>query len=307
MLTNLVHGLTATVRNYRLVLIIWAWHLALAAVAALPALTWWRRALNHSVEAATLLRGFNFAALADVTKYDYVGAFGLLTMSMTGAALVSVVTSPFVMGGILNVLSNTDSRQSPMLRFFGGGGRFFWRFFRLMLIGGTCALVVGAVLMVTLAAVESPLVENGLEATGYLWLLFNLIVLAVACGLFLLALDYARIEVAVADSRGVTGAYFRSLGFVVRHAATVYGMATVVLVLVGTTVLGYLAYETLSPVASSWRAIVTLLVIQQTVFVTRVGLRVSLVDAEFRFAARLRAAATVERRPARPDVSPALA
>jgi len=293
MFTHLRNGLNATVRNYRLVLIVWAWHFALAAVAAAPALGWWRRAFDHAVEATTLLSRFNFAVLADLTKYDYVGAFGLLTSAMTGVALLSIVASGFIMGGMLKVISGAGASRGVMHRFFGGGGYFFWRFFRLMLVGATCVVVAGVVLTLALVAIEAPLVENGSETGSYVWLAFNLVILIFACGLFLLALDYARVQVVIDDTRGMIRAYFRALWFVVRHAVTTYGMAIVILIPVGVLMLGYIAYETVSPVASSWGAILILFVLQQMISFTRVGLRVSLVDAEFRYARHVAPAAGV--------------
>jgi hypothetical protein len=224
--------------------------------------------------------------LADLTKYDYVGAFGVLTSAMTGAALVSIVASPLVMGGILKVISGNDSSGGVMRRFFGGGGDCFWRFFRLMILGGGCAVAVGAVLTVSLATIEAPLVEHGSETASYVWLGVDAIIVAAACGLFLLALDYARIQVVIDDSRGMVRAYVRALWFVVRQAVPAYGMAIAILVPAGVLSLVYVGYETMSPVASSWGGILALFVIQQTIIVTRVGLRVSLVDAEFQFARR---------------------
>jgi hypothetical protein len=52
-----------------------------------------------------------------------------------------------------------------------------------------------------------------------------------------------------------------------------------------------------SPVASSWGAIALLFGVQQAITLTRVGLRVSLVDAEFRYALRLAPTASAESTP----------
>jgi hypothetical protein len=299
MLTNVLNGVKSTIRNYRLVLLVWAWQFALAAIAVLPALAWWRRAFDRAIEATRLLDGFNFAVLADLTKYDYVGAFGLLSSAMIGVVLLSIIASPFLMGGILKVISGTGTSRGVMHRFFGGGGYFFWRFFRLMLVGGACAVVAGAGLMAALVAIEAPLAESGSETGDYLRLALNLVMLKFACGLFLLALDYARIQVVIDDTRGMIRAYLRALVFVVRHAVTTFGMAIVIIIPVGLLMLGYVAYEAVSPVASSWGAIAMLFVMQQAITFTRTGLRVSLVDAEFRYARRLALATTVDAAPPR--------
>lgn len=287
MFTKVLNGVKTAVRNWRVVLLIWAWYGALAAVVVLPAATWWRGALNHAVDATTLLGGFNFAVLADLTKYDYVGAFGLLTGTAAAAMMLSLVSSSFIMGGMIATISGADASHGVMHRFFGGAGYFFGRFLRLLLIGGTGACVAGALLALTLAAVESPFSSNLSETGTYGLLVFNLAVLAIGCGLFLLALDYARIQVAIDDSRGVFRVYVRAVGFVVRHAVTTYGMAFTVIVAAAALMLGCLAYESVSPVASTWKLIAVLAAIHQGILVTRVGLRVSLVSAEFEYAERM--------------------
>ena len=71
-----------------------------------------------------------------------------------------------------------------------------------------------------------------------------------------------------------------------RHAVTTYALAITIIVAVAAMMLGYVAYESAAPVASTWKLIVLLVTIQQVVLVTRVGLRVSLVTAEFRYARR---------------------
>ncbi|MEI6670008.1 MAG: hypothetical protein WCP29_17800 [Acidobacteriota bacterium] len=293
-------GLMSAVRNYRLVLVIWACQAGLACAAAVPALNWWRRAFDHSIEAAALLDGFNFGVLADLTKYDQAGAFGLLGSAMAGAVALAMVASPFVMGGTLSVLSGTHASRGALPRFFSGGGEFFWRFFRLMLLAGTCTVVVGGLMSAALAAVEAPLSQHGSEATLYLWAAVNLAWLAMTCGVFVLALDYARIQIAKGDTRGVFGAYMRAVGFVVRRALTTYPIALVFVVPSGALLLGYLAYETVSPVASGWGLMLALFAVQQVVVLLRIGLRVSLVAAECRL---VEAAASAVARGSAPAVS----
>jgi len=289
MFTTVLNGVNAAVGNWRVVLLIWAWYGALATVVVSPAVTWWRGAFDHAVEATTLLGGFNFAVLADLTKYDYVGAFGLLTGTAAVAMLLSLVSSSFIMGGMITIVSGADVPGGALHRFFGGAGRFFWRFVRLLLLGGAATCLAGTMLALTLGGVESAFAGSVSETGTYALLVFNLLVLAIGCGLFLLALDYARIQVVIDDAQSVFKVYVRALGFVIRHAVITYGMALAVLVAVAAAMLGYVAYESVSPVASTWKSIALLVVIQQGVLVTRVGLRVSLVAAEFRYAKRMTA------------------
>ena len=81
-------------------------------------------------------------------------------------------------------------------------------------------------------------------------------------------------------------AYLRAIAFVLRHAITTYGMALLVIIGLALLAVVYLAYETLSPVAATWGAIILLFAVQQVVSLGRMTLRVTLIDAELRYAER---------------------
>jgi len=126
----------------------------------------------------------------------------------------------------------------------------------------------------------SPLTNSEWEPAGYLVGIGNILALVIVGALFLLALDYARIRVARDDSRSMFKAYFAALGFVLRHLPTTYGVAIPIVAMLAVLMVCYLAYETITPAASTWGAIATLFLIHQAVVLGRVFLRVSLVGAE---------------------------
>ncbi len=285
MLTSIRDGLWAGLRHPKLVLLIWTWNLLLALCAALPAFGWWTRAFSRSPEASTLLQRFNFGVLADLTKYDEAGGFALLFGAVGGLMFLSLLASAFVMGGILEVLANDDDARPFLHRFFRGGGHFFWRFVRLLLIAGVCLVVVVATVSATVGALTAPMADSEWEPAGYLVGLGNLLVLAIVAAFFLLGLDYARIKVAALGSHGMLRAYFGALGFVARHLFATYAMALVMVVLMAALMLAYLGYETYRT-TDSWGAIALLLAVQQAVVLGRAGLRVALVGAERSFYAR---------------------
>jgi hypothetical protein len=122
---------------------------------------------------------------------------GLLTLVIGGAYLL---LNTLLTGGILEVYASED-RRFTMRKFFSGGGAYFWRFFRLLLISliyyglavGVYALLVWRIRVADRqAAVEQPGVLKNYAAGALLLLL-----LAVANMIF----DYAKIGAVTGDRR----------------------------------------------------------------------------------------------------------
>ncbi|MEW5981933.1 MAG: hypothetical protein AB1806_06135 [Acidobacteriota bacterium] len=278
MFTSVRSGLQVAWRQPKLVFLLWAWNLILGLAVTVPIWTWLRDALDLTVEGPALLSRFNVGALVDLIKYADPNPFDLLGAGVQGAVLVAVVASAFTNGGMLEVLGAPDDRRTFMHRFFRGGGHFFWRFVRLMVVGGILALVAAG-LAGSLDVLLSPLSESESGYGPYAAGLLTLAAMAVAGGLFLLGLDYARIRIARDDTRGMLRAYFGALGFVLRHAFATYGMAVVMLLLGGAVLLLYVGHETVWT-TSGWGTILLLVVVQQVVVLARTLLRVALVAAE---------------------------
>ena len=287
MLIHYRDSLLTALKSVELILLLWLWHLLLALVAVVPAYGWWSRTLGASPEAATLLKGFNFAVLGDVMKYDEVGGVTLLTGSVAALMVVSLAASSFIMGGILKVLAAHHESRGLIRLFFDGGRDCYWRYVRLLLLAGVCVLVSGVIVAMVMAWIAVPAGYSDWEGADYLWALASLLVMAVVAGFFLLALDYARVRVALDDSRSMVRAYIRAIGFVLSHAVTAYGLALLMVIGLAVLLAGYVTYETVSPVAASWGAIALLFVIQQAVALGYTTLRVALIDAELRYAERL--------------------
>ena len=226
----------------------------------------------------------------------------MLTSGMLGAGVIALLASPFVMGGTLAVLGDKGRVHSFMARYFGGGGYFYGRFFRRMLIAGVSVVVVGGATTIILAAAAPVFGES--EYGTYVGLLVDLVLVKAVCAAFFLALDYARIRVVQDDSRKMLRAYAAGLAFVLRHLLTTYAAALIVISGAGLLLVGYLAYETLAPVASTWGLIVALVAVQQLFAFVRTGLRVALIDTETRIYERLKpqpVPVAVAREPTHPE------
>lgn len=279
MIICILRGIRTTVRNPKLVLLLWTWSLLLALAAGIPALLWFSGALNTRVETESLLTRFNIGALADLSKDSEAAPFSFLWASMAGTALIALVGSAFMNGGILEVLGSEDDSRPFMHRFHRGGGRLFWRFVRLSAIAFTGVALVVGIAAALRTRIMTPLSDSEWEPAGMFWGLVGLAVTGLVALWFLLALDYARIRVARDGSRAMLRVYVGALGFVARRLLATYGLAILGLVVLGALLGAYVAWETVWT-ASTWMTILGLVGVQQVVVLARTGLRVTLVSAE---------------------------
>ena len=283
MTASIKEGLRSAVRHQKLTWLIWAWYGLLALIPAFPAWNWWNAVLGASPEAASALKRFDIGVFLDLTRSQGVGGLGLLSAAAMAAATVAIVSSAFVFGGVLEVFGSEDDQRPFMHRFYRGGGHFFWRFFRLALTAGVCTVLAVGIVAGPVARSLAHFANTEWEPAGYLFGLVVALTVALIAGLFLLALDYARIRVARDDSRRMLKAYFGGLRFVLRHLFAAYGIAIAIAVALAVLMAVYVAYETKAPAAGSWGAIGLLFLLQQAVVLGRVFLRVTLVGAERHF------------------------
>ena len=104
-------------------------------------------------------------------------------------------------------------------------------------------------------------------------------VLALLAGVFLLALDYARVVLVTGDRPGAVRTWFLALRFVLVHPIATGGIGVLFAILVLTT-LSLAAWLPLQLGAIQWWAIVTAAALQQLLVLARVGVRVSQLAAQ---------------------------
>jgi hypothetical protein len=264
--------------NLALVVTLWAWTLALTLVVAVPAWSLWGGAFNHAIEANRLLDGFSFALFAEASQYGGAAGLGVLSVTTLVIAALALVGNALVSGGILEVLLARDDR--PFFhRFFRGVGHFFLRFAWLLVLTGL-AIVVGAIVVgIASAAPLAWLGNMDWEPAGVFASLSSAALVGLVAGFFYLVLDYARIRVALDDTRSVTRGWLHALVFVGRHLLStvaiglIFAVATV-LVLLGSLLVGN------GMSARSWLPIILATIVYQAGVLARAWLRVAMVGSE---------------------------
>jgi hypothetical protein len=290
------YGLGTATRRPRLALTLWVWNLTIAAVVAFPAWRWWSDAFGNAPSTDSLLNRFDLTVLTDLTHYNRTSVFSVARSSLTAGIFVALLTNPLLVGGVLEILLTDDSR-SFMHRFFRGAGHFFWRFLRMLAMSVVAGLIALTAVGAVLGLVLRPLSESSWEPGWVLAAILQLVVLGLVALWFYLALDYARIRVALDDSRRTLRAWAGALAFVCRRAFGTYAI-TVVIALLLLIVAGlYVGYSAAIP-ASTRATILLMLAVQQVFMIVRSGLRVAHLGAEVDYYRQARAIAPVGVAPA---------
>jgi hypothetical protein len=120
--------------QWRLLLIWWAALVVPGAIAAMPALRFFQKHLDHSTGAArsvAWLDGPTFIEL--VRQLGQNGAGDSIAMGLAGAALVLLFLSPFVAGATLAAARSDE--ELPLQRLLAGAGEYYGRMLRTFLSG----------------------------------------------------------------------------------------------------------------------------------------------------------------------------
>ncbi len=117
-------------RHQRLVWWIFVVNLVIAWLSSLPTRATLTAVLDHSLESARLVRGFDFGTLGLLLERPDVSARALAPGAV-GAAVMFLVYLLFIDGGVFRVF--LEDRKLSGAEFFESAGRFFWRMLRLAL------------------------------------------------------------------------------------------------------------------------------------------------------------------------------
>lgn len=309
MWTSISAGLRRAVRQPRLVSLLWAWSLATTLLAVVPVALWLRNGLSLRTRSEVLLDGFSFDVIKEIAQRDATPVMSLIGWQAAATAALAVLGAAFLNGGMLEVLwSGTaairghhgpaPAEPAPlvteplMVRFARGAATWFWPNLRAMLL----TVVVAALGAAGLMAILLPILDV-LEDTQSTWLawvpvLLPAVLLALVVWVGATVLDFARLRMVAARSRGAARAWFWALAFVARHPVSTLGMwggfALVALVLAtaGAMLVPFVPTHT-------WAGILGVILVQQVVVVARAVLRIGLLGAEVAYAAPRRVAPPV--------------
>jgi hypothetical protein len=247
----------------------------------MPLWRWLRMSLAASPETDVLRDRLSVGVFVEMLTGN-PGIPGTVIALISGLVLVAFLSNAFVAGGVVSCVLQAEAPEPLLQRFFAGAGRFFGRYLRLLLLFGlTTALVGGAAAGATGAATRG-LATGAWEPGSMISVIILLAVVGLVSAVCILALDYARIRVALSDERKMLWAWLGGLAFVLRHPLGALGIGAV-------SAIGWLAWAALAyqlPIAvgaASGAAVVGGFIVQELAVLGRTSVRVAQLGAAAEF------------------------
>lgn len=271
----LLYGLTATLRQYGIVLALYLVSLLFGLLLILPLLPLIEGALGHSVAGDGIESRLDVAVIADLLR-NHAAGLGVFHRFASALFLLHLALATFLSGGILSLLLSPRGR-GWLSKFLAGCGHFFGRFGRLLLFHlaflVTAAAANHAGNLLILALFEDS--AHATLATGMMWLKQGVMILVVV--VMATVFDYARILTALHDRRSMSGALASAAVFVARNCGAVLTLRFIVVAGGGVAIL---MYWTTSRWVLPESSLFALVVLQQLVILFQRFLTVLLYAAE---------------------------
>jgi len=215
-------GVTEATARPKLMAVLWLFNILFASILYVIFFGAFDAAVGPSLVLKDLLKTGDMNIILEALTKP-AGPFTAALRMAPYVILLYFLANVFLQGGVLNVLIAPRGRKKFAACFFGGGGRFYGRFLRL-LIYSAVILVPAIILFVAVNAVLRVLGDPSRERQMVLF-----VIIRVALGLFLLhlvkmVLDYARIMIATRDSRTVFRALMDAVRFVLRRLSGTLGL-----------------------------------------------------------------------------------
>lgn len=271
----ILYGFTATLRQKRLILLLYLLNLSIGLLLILPLLPILEGSIGRSLSGLGIESRLEVGAIADLVR-AHGGALSLYHQFASALTLLYLVLGSFLAGGILDLLLSPN-RHSFLPEFLGGCGRFFFRYFRLFLFHLAFLILVAGGNHLANLGVKLLFEDTSHEilatiAFGVKLLLLFMILITGAT-----ILDYSRILTAIHDRNHMVKALVSATRFLAGNAGAVFALRFLALGAGAAILLVYWGAIRLVLPDSAW---IPVLVLQQGVVLGKMILTVFLYASE---------------------------
>jgi len=263
-LKALFSGVHSTNRSYRMVALLYAFDLLIAAILAYGFRSVLIATIGDSMSLEHLIKDFDYTVYTDY-MFKYGGRVSALISQIYWLMFFYLLLNTLLGGGTIATLKDGAERFS-MRSFFENCGAYFFRFLRLLLIFGVILILLGATLSAVFGGVYTVLTQDSVSEVWpfslaiILFLLFLFIEMLVV-----LMADYAKVATVANDATSMLKMSWQSIKFVFRHFVSTVGLQLSILVSVLAAVIVYLILEDQIGMATPLAVIVMFLVQQASV------------------------------------------
>ena len=273
-------GLKRTLSSFKMITVIYFITLVLAMMIAFPFRSALKNVVGHSLLPEKLLHDFNFTIYKDL-MHNYGDSIIPFIQVIFWVGVVYLFFTIFFSGGILNIFHYEKNRFS-MQAFFEGAGKFFLRFFRLIVFTFLLNIIFAVVIYFPLSIILSSYFETVPEKSIFFIALFGIAIHLLLIIFSLIISDYAKIKIVVEDTNKVFKTFWRSIKFTFKHLVGTYLLYLLLLLFPIVIVLTYYFIE--KPInMDSAKIILTMFFIQQIFIWLRIFSKVWFLRSELYF------------------------
>lgn len=262
----------------RMVMLLYATNLLLAAVLALAFRSVLISAFGSTMATSGLMEGLNFNTLTELLL-KHGAEVGAVFNQIVWYVLLYMIINTLLAGGILTTLREKETRFT-VREFFAGCGIYFFRFFRLFLLFGILLIILAFVWMAVLGVLFNAVTAEGSSEIPYIvWAIVILILFFIPLMVLLVIADYTKVSTVLSNTHAMVRAAWRSTKFVFRNFLRVIGLQLLMLLVPIVLFLIYLWLD-LTIGMTTVTTLLVMFVIQQIFVVTRVWTRVFFFSGE---------------------------
>ncbi|MGB2867065.1 MAG: hypothetical protein WBD36_01320 [Bacteroidota bacterium] len=263
-------GFRSSANMFRVLVVLYLANFLLAALVTVgfkTAIDW---ALGNSMAVEKLLEGFDYTVYSDLALGQH-HVLAPVIAQVVWFALFSMVLNVFFAGG---VIASVEGQSFSFASFFESCGAYISRFFRLFLIFGILLVLVSFVMFFVLGILHSSLTENDVTEVPSIKLTIAFVfVFFIPVLIVLMMSDYAKIVTVLDDRKSMLKTAWQSMGFVVRHFLSTFGLQLSLVVISVVLIAGYWLLSDHLTMISGW-GIFAGFVFQQVFVAARVWTRI---------------------------------
>ena len=222
--------------HVKLWLFLYICNLVFALIAAIPLRGWINHVAGHSTALAKSIAPVDFTFITDLIR-NY-GGFAILWNVICMIALIYVLFSVFLSGGILDTLLHPQKTDRTM-DFLSNGMRYFWRMLKVALFFLVIQLAILAIVIgiVIILGVNPKEMNNDLRFLLYLKIIVPVYVLIAM--IIAMTHDYVKIHIVQDGQPGIWSAFKAGAGFVSRHFVQALALYLINMFILAVLIVGY--------------------------------------------------------------------